>query len=290
MTDVIIIGAGPAGIAAAIQLRRYAIGFNVFERDSIGGLLLNANLIENYPGFPRGISGSQLVKLFGSHLQELDIEVTDESVNAITDRGNCFDVITDSRKYSCKIAVLATGTRPILSDIKGTNNSDRVYYDVTQLQHITGKRIAIVGAGDAAFDYALNLSQNNRVVINNRHEKISSLPLLVKRVDCADSVEYRHHCTLTEIDDQEDGLNLTWSHDGSEVVEQYDYLLFAIGREPNLSCIGKPLQTKLSRLEKAGRLYLIGDVKNGLYRQASISIGDGIKAAMQIYRNDNKVI
>jgi len=62
-TNVIIIGAGPAGIACAIQLKRYNINTIVLEKDKIGGLLKNANLVENYPGFPNGINGEKFVQL-----------------------------------------------------------------------------------------------------------------------------------------------------------------------------------------------------------------------------------
>ncbi len=290
MTDAVIIGAGPAGIAAAIQLKRYGIGFRIFEKRAVGGLLNNANLVENFPGFPSGIAGIQLVKLFEKHLQEHEISVITESVSEVIDKGAHFNVITDKRSYICKIILMATGTAPIQCDAPGALDNDRVFYDVQSLQSVIGRRIAIVGGGDAAFDYAMNLSRHNDVVVNNRSARISAIPILAQRVKEAEKITYRENHSLVKVLEKNDGLELYFGHDNSIDIELYDYLLFAIGRMPNLSCISEQFQDKFSLFEQSGRMHLIGDVKNGLFRQATISIGDGVKAAMQIYRNDNKVI
>jgi len=78
--DVVIIGAGPAGISAAIQLKRYGIEPTLLEKEEIGGLLKNANLVENYPGFPNGVPGPELVKLFKKQLENAQIKVHFEKV------------------------------------------------------------------------------------------------------------------------------------------------------------------------------------------------------------------
>ncbi len=80
--SVAIIGAGPAGIAAAIQLKRQSVPFTIFEQNEVGGLLRNANWIENYPGFPKGISGLNLIEQFQKHLNQWQIQVKTESVEA----------------------------------------------------------------------------------------------------------------------------------------------------------------------------------------------------------------
>ena len=81
--DIVIIGAGPAGIAAAIQLKRTGIDFQILEKDRIGGLLWHANFVENYPGFPSGVSGPDLVKCFKLHLKQLNIEVQKTDVKKV---------------------------------------------------------------------------------------------------------------------------------------------------------------------------------------------------------------
>ncbi len=99
--QVIIIGAGPAGLATAIQLKRYGVHLLLFERAQAGGLLHNANLVENYPGFPLGISGVDLVNLFMLQAQNLGIDVTYEEVIELSyDRG-LFRVKTGRAEKLC---------------------------------------------------------------------------------------------------------------------------------------------------------------------------------------------
>ena len=76
MDEVLIIGAGPAGIAAAMQLKRYGLDPHIVECSAIGGLLHNANLVENYPGFPGGIPGPKLVSLLKQHVRDLHLRLT----------------------------------------------------------------------------------------------------------------------------------------------------------------------------------------------------------------------
>jgi len=90
LVDVAIIGAGPVGIAAAIQLKRYDIEFMIFEKGKIGGLLRNANLVENYLGFPRGIRGRELVELFKEQLKNAGVKVQFEMVRELDYGGVAF--------------------------------------------------------------------------------------------------------------------------------------------------------------------------------------------------------
>ena len=168
--DVAIIGAGPAGIAAAIHLRRYDITPVVFEERAVGGLLRNAHLVENYPGFPEGIGGPELAGLMRDHLGVSGAEVRYERIVSLDYRDDRFFLRTASAELACRIAVVASGTEPKkIPDLAIPDDiMNRVFYEVYPIRDMRYKNIAIIGAGDAAFDYALNLSRQNEVTLLSR--------------------------------------------------------------------------------------------------------------------------
>ena len=109
---VVIIGAGPSGIATAIQLKRYNISQLLLEKGEIGGMLKNANLVENYPGFPGGIKGEELVQLFKNQVDAAQVNVLYENVQKVVYENQKFTLFTEQRSYRCRILVVATGTNP----------------------------------------------------------------------------------------------------------------------------------------------------------------------------------
>ncbi len=279
-----VIGGGPAGISAAIQLKRSGIDFLLFEKEKIGGLLKNANFVENYPGFPKGITGKKLINLMREHLDWIDIDINFEKVNNLSYLNDKFIINTEKNHYSSDFCIIASGTKantiPAL-EFKD-EITDRVFYEVHPLSEVTDKTIAIIGAGDAAFDYALNLSQNNNVIILNRTDRTRCLPLLKQRCSQKSNIDYKEYITVEKISLAGDKLllNCRFFNEQSEIMA--DYLLTAVGRSPALGYIDYSLLDRGEALEKSRKLYYAGDVRNELYRQASIAIGNGIKSAMEI--------
>jgi len=281
ITDVIIIGAGPSGIACAIQLKRHKIESVVFEKSEIGGLLKNANLVENYLGFPNGISGNKFVQLLKKQTKNNNINIKHETVEIVEFFNNTLNVKTNKEVYHSKHLVIASGTKPILlrAPILREDIQDKVFFEIYKLGQIEHKNIAIIGAGDCAFDYALNLSTNNNVIILNRSKTIKALSILQDRVLKSKNIKYFDNVFVKQINTKNKKLALL-CHPNDEIIYS-DYLLFAIGREPNLDFINRDLL-------KHHNVFQIGDVTNGQFRQVSIAIGDGTFTAMKINNILNK--
>jgi thioredoxin reductase len=278
-----IIGAGPAGISAAIQLKRYGYEPLLFEKDRVGGLLWNANLIENYPGFPKGISGPKLIRLMEKQLINYQINVKYQYIDLIRKGHGYYSLLDGNNEFLSKYLVIASGTKPkpipftIPEEI-----ADNVHQDIVNLLAIEGKKIVIIGGGDAAFDYAINLSKKNKVSIIIRGE-IQSIPLLVERAINNPAISVVKNTSLEEI-----GTWLSSEIDPGKTIEvklisknrhivrmECNELVFALGREPRTEFCGD--------ISEDEHCFFVGDVRNGIYRQASIAIGDGIMAAMKIH-------
>lgn len=283
---VIIVGAGPAGIAAAVQLKRYGYNPLLFEANQVGGLLLNANLVENYPGFPGGVSGLELAGLFVSQLRRLSIVPILEQVLGVEFQDGMFNASTEGGQYRAGYLVVASGTSPkLLRGIRMTGRvQERIYYQVYPLLDVSGKELLVIGGGDAAFDYALNLSKKNNVSILNRSDQVKCLPLLWERAGENPRIKYFPSTTIRRISEDAGGrLMVKCRTDEGTCDYSADYLIAAIGRYPNVEFLSESQSIRPENLASIGLLYKIGDVKNDRYRQTSIAVGDGVRAAMKIY-------
>jgi thioredoxin reductase len=284
--NVVIIGAGPAGIAAALQLHRYGINPIILEKDKIGGLLRNADLVENYPGFPDGISGKNLTYLFATQLQN-SVDVIFEEVISLDFHEGVFLIETPERTFYSRLVLVGSGTRAReFSDIEIPENArKRVFYEIHPILEEKGRRIIIVGAGDAAFDYALNLGHHNDITILNRGENESCLPLLHERAERSPAISYHKQTEISMIDGDSSGELLVKCRSPEGILRfNAHYLIFATGRDPQLDFLSGNLKENAGELEDRGLLYFVGDVKNGIFRQTSIAAGQGVMAAMKMFK------
>ena len=267
-------------MAAAIQLKRQDMDPVVVEREALGGLLRNACLIENYPGFPEGISGTELVERFKRHLAEFNIQVVYEEAEEVFFEDERYIVKLKSRSIRARFLIIATGTKPRKLDNLDVSEEleDNIFYEIIPIMDVEGKEIAVIGSGDAAFDYALSLSRKNKVTIFNRGEKVKCLPLLQRRCMRNGNIRYLRKAEVCNLKKKNSKLILFYRQGR---VKSYgcDFLVAAIGRVPCLDIFDKEF---INQQKESETLFMVGDVKNGFYRQTALSVGDGVKAAMMI--------
>lgn len=279
--QTVIIGAGPAGLSCALQLSRYGLKYKLYEKNRIGGLLNNANLVENYLGISPPLSGVDLIEKFRKQIDLNSVDIDFDEVQNVNFElcFNRFVVKNAKQTLNCNNLVIATGTKAKIPDFNIEESAkDYVKYEVSDILEYLNKDILIIGSGDAAFDYALNLAKSNKVKILARSEKLSALPLLIDRARKNSNIEIIKNERVNNI-----------RYDCSLIIQsdnkQYnaDFALVAIGREPEDSLLSE-ISNKEALINNK-RLFLIGDVINGIYRQASISAAQGLQTAMEIYLN-----
>ncbi|TAL67303.1 MAG: NAD(P)/FAD-dependent oxidoreductase [Bacteroidetes bacterium] len=281
---IAVIGAGPAGVACSVQLARFGYKPVLFEKDEIGGLMRNANCINNYPGFPDGISGLNFSKLLHRHLINYDIRIIKKEIHSISFVNNLFCIQLKKIVLNFNYLIISTGTKPIKPDGFSREKMELFSYDIVKHLNEKNKTFVIVGAGDAAFDYALTLSTTNEVTILNRSKKINSINELKKKVINNKKIKYLDNTSIIDITGDESSIIINAIKNGREKLEIIcNNLIYAIGREPNLDFLDKSIKSKMDKLKQSRRLFIIGDASGDKFRQISISSGSAIKSAMELH-------
>lgn len=285
MAKAVIIGAGPSGIAAAIQLKRSGLDPVLLEKNEAGGLLRNAHWVENYPGFPGGISGRALVRLLEKQLRTTGVEALREEVLDLGLRRGNFCISTDARTIVTRSVVIASGTSPkkLSGPALSAEVENSLLYEVLPLLRLSGKTIAIIGAGDAAFDYALHLApKHRRIVILGRGSREGCIPILWARCRECENITLLPNHPVKSITKTDGGFLLIHGPDKEKL--RVHHLMAAVGRRPSLDFVSGELRRNMMSLKRQGRLHIVGDAKNGMFRQTAIAVGDGVRAAMEIAR------
>jgi thioredoxin reductase (NADPH) len=212
-------------------------------------------------------------------MERIGVEATFDAVTTIQHDGSRFYVRAAQAEYHPHYVIVASGTKPKPISLNIPKKAtDKVFSDVYHLRNETEKHVVIVGGGDAAFDYALNLvKKRNFVTILNRGGEVKCLGLLWERAVAEAAIEYRAETPVSAVEVDDNGNRLRVRTEAGKSIET-DYLLFAIGRVPQTDF----LPAELINQNVTG-LYFVGDVQNGLFRQAAIAAGDGLRVAMDIY-------
>ncbi len=278
--SIAIVGGGPAGVSCAVFLKRYNVDVIIYEKRTIGGLIENAWLVENFP-LIEPTPGEFLVEKFKNIVKENNIDVVYDEIFKITKRdgygnGGNIKLIGKNNVYFSDIVVIATGTKP--KRIEKFEISNRIVYEFRDLPK-DARDIAFYGGGDVSFDGAIkNAMKGNSSTIFVRGNKIKAVPKLVKEIEKI-GISVRINEEILNVESKNsinDGIIIETSK-GKYI---FDALLIAIGRLEN-----RPL---IEDIEIGDRAYIIGDAAHVDFRQSSIAIGDGIRCAMEILRKMEK--
>jgi thioredoxin reductase len=259
-------------VAAAIQLKRSGVPVMLFEKGAVGGLLHNANLVENYPGIPGGLPGPSFCRRLEQHLESAGVVPVRDEVTSI-EAG--FVLKTGSKgTVQARAVIVATGTVPTrgILEEEASLLGKRIFFEVWDvLCSAKGRRAAILGGGDAAYDYALNLASKGYTVRVLQRGPARCLPLLEERARDHDAITIVHGVNGIALRNEEKMLGIELEGERLDV----DFLLVACGRSP--------ADRLLPETNPPG-LFTGGDLVRGSLRQAGIAVGDGLAAAMKAAR------
>lgn len=209
--DLIIIGAGPGGVTSAIYAKRAGLDVLVFEKYVIGGQVVNAFEIENYPGFSK-INGFDLALLFQNQLKDNDIKVINEEVIKIEPNDNYFKIITNNNEYFSKKVILALGSKHktlSLSNLEKYEGHGISYCATCDGAFYKDKNVAIVGAGNSAISEAIYLAKIAKSLNLIVRSKIKAEQSLVKELLSFKNVNIFEGYEITKLDGDINLSNIT---------------------------------------------------------------------------------
>jgi thioredoxin reductase (NADPH) len=297
--DVVIIGGGPAGLTTAIYTARDGMKTLVLDRESTGGLAATTELIENYPGFPEGVSGMELMDRFRQQAERFGTEIVEfEEVREVVPvEEGLIEVHTDGDQvYRGKTAVIATGSRPKKLGVPGEDEfyGKGVSYCATcDGPLFRGKDVVIIGAGNSGLQEGIPvLEYANHVTILEFLPYSRAERILQERVSAHEKSEmvFNHRVTEIKGDRTVTGVVAIDRETDEEKFFPADGVFIYVGYTPytdfvrdlvDLNKWGYIHTDGLMRTKVPG-LYAIGDVRADNPAQLAVSVGDGTKAALAI--------
>ena len=263
--DLLIVGAGPAGIACALQAGRDGWSLLVVGDEPVGGLVRAAHRLDNLPGYPQGIGGAQFAELLRQQAQEQNIEVLHDTVVACRqDNHEAFHATTHrGSTIAARAVVLAVGTRPCEYSVAA--NDGRFHRDIRTLPaDLSGRHVAVIGGGEAALDSALSVvaRQGTAEVFHRGAALRCPSSLLAEATGTGVAIRLNHLFQQMKILDGR--LSLQWRSANDERISAADHLLVCIGRTPNVELLPQ-LNVNLGAqtVTSLPGVFLAGDVIRG---------------------------
>lgn len=303
---LVIIGSGPAGYTAAIYASRANLEpllFEGFYAGDPGGQLMTTTDVENYPGFPEGILGPELMEKFKKQATRFGTKVLSEDVVALDLGVYSFKVEGSSTQIEAEAIILATGATAKRLDIPGTREGEFWQKGVTACAVCDGaapifrdRELYVIGGGDSAMEEALFLTKyGKKVFVVHRREELRASKIMADRALKHPKIQVLWNTEIKEVKGDKVVQSVILENNKTQSREEKEAggVFFAIGHEPNTSFLKNQLQ-----LDKKGYIqvkpgttitskegvFAAGDVQDAIYRQAITAAGTGCMAAIEAER------
>lgn len=297
MKDVIIIGSGPAGMAAAIYAVRAGLDTAVLEKGVPGGQILNTADVENFPGFVEPVAGYELVDRMHGQCTRLGVEFTTASVQSVVRKNGCFEINTEnSGILKTKTIIAATGSKNRMLGVPGESEftGRGVSYCATcDGAFYRDKTVAAVGGGNAALEEAVFLTRfASKVYLIHRRDTFRAENIVVNRVKSNPKIEIIYDTVIEKINGEQKAgfIDLYNKKTDSRSSLAVDGLFIFIGYDPNNSVLPPEILNEygeadvdISMKTKIAGFYAAGDIRSGSKKQILMACADGATAAMSAY-------
>lgn len=296
--DVIIIGGGPAGLVAGLYSARARHSTLLLERGILGGQIVNAAQVENYPGFAEGISGMELGERLHLHAAKYGLETLTAEAMGIEQKGQLKGVNTDQGLLMARTVIVAGGSEH--RKLGAVGEKELLGRGVSYCATCDGplfkdQMVAVVGGGDTALSDALFLSQfAQRVTLVHRRDELRASRILQERAQAQPRINFVWDSVVDEVqgDSMVQGLRLRQVKTGESSTLEVGGVFVAVGLVPNTSYLEGVLRLDASgQIEAGDRLetdipgvFAAGDIRHNSARQAIVAAGDGATAALSATR------
>jgi len=292
--DLIIIGGGPAGLTAGLYAARARLNTVLFDKSGGGGWLNTTQLVENYPGFPAGISGPELAEAFIKQAERFGLRIMMEEVTRLEDHRPLKLVHTIASTYRTRSVIIASGSRPIMLNIPGEEElmgrgvSICATCDAALFE---GREVAVIGGGNSAVDEAISISRHaGKVTIVHRRDTLRAEKMLQDLAFPNPKINFIWNTVPEKIHGEGKVTGLTLRN---VLTEEQSYLavdgvFVFIGTAPNTDFLrgavdidenGYAIVNENQRTSAEG-VWAAGDVEDSRFRQAVIAAGRGASAAL----------
>ncbi len=301
---VIVIGSGPAGLTAALYTARANLSPVVFEGIQPGGQLTITTEVENYPGFPQGVMGPEMMELFRKQAQKFGAETLFKEVTAVDFSKRPFRVVADDQEYLGQTVIVSTGATAKLLGLP--SEAEYMGYGVSACATCDGfffknQHVAVVGGGDTAMEEASFLTKYaSKVTIVHRRNELRASKIMQERARKNPKIEFVWDSAVVEVMGINEngrkllkGIRLKNLKTNQLSDMQCDGLFLAIGHQPNtrifkgildMDDVGYlKVQGGSTRTNIPG-VFAAGDVADPVYRQAVTAAGTGCMAAIDAER------